>query len=110
MKQDRQFHLKLSMLQYKFSMSKHNFKPMHINLSYPYRGTAVQIKKKHLLLMQINNTHMIFLLQIDRYASLDHDFNIKYFLINSNTNIRKITISVTMLTLAVPCYLSNLQN
>ena len=40
MKQDRQLHLKLSMLQYKFSVSKHNFKPMHINLSYPYIGTA----------------------------------------------------------------------
>ena len=53
---------------------------------------------------------MIFLLQIDIYASLDHDFNIKYFLINSNTNIIKITISVTMLTSAVPCCFSNLQN
>ena len=46
---------------------------------------------------------MIFLLQIDRYASLDRDFNIKYFLINSNTHTTKI-ISVTMLTLAVPIY------
>ena len=50
----------------------------------------------------------MILLQIDRYVSLDHDFNIKYFLINSKTNITKI-ISVTMLTLAVPCF-SNLHN
>ena len=69
---------------------------------------ALQIKK-HFLLIQINNKHIIFLLQIDRYASLDHDFNIKYFLINSNTNTTIITISVTMLTLAVP-YSFQIQN
>ena len=52
----------------------------------------------------------MILLQIDRYASVDHDYNIKYFLINSKTNITKTTISATMLTLAVPCCFSNLQN
>ena len=46
-----------------------------------YRDGTVE-KKKHFLLIQINNTHIIFLLQIDKYASLVHDFNIKYFLIN----------------------------
>ena len=73
---------------------------MHINLSYPYIGTALQIKKN--IYISITHDAHIILLQIDRYASLDHDFNIKYFLITPRTNITQITISVAVLTLAVP--------
>ena len=92
-----------------FSYHSTQFNTLHINLSYLIRdGTA---EKKHFLLIKLNNAHMMFLLQIDKtdniYRHSDLSiFNVTYFLITSNTIIRKcqlqITITVTMLTLASP--------
>ena len=45
MKQGRQLHLKLSILQYKFLYQNTQFKSLHINLSYPiYRDGSADKK------------------------------------------------------------------
>ena len=46
-----------------------------------------RLKEKDILLIKFKNAHMMFLLQIDRYVNLDHDFNLKSFLITSKTNV-----------------------